>query len=75
MEIADLLELDIEGSYLTLDSGFDSEANRVTIRGQGLIPVIYPNIRNLKDQGKIDYNGPTNSDRYMRWGYGTIDAS
>ena len=54
MEAADLLELDIDGSYLTLDSGFDSEANRATIRGQGAIPVIYPNIRNLKDRGKID---------------------
>ena len=32
METADLLELDIQRSYLTLDSGFDSEANRVTIR-------------------------------------------
>ena len=54
METADLLELDIDGSYLTLDSGFYSEANRVTIRGQGAIPVICPNIRNLKDRGKID---------------------
>ena len=39
MEVVDLLELNIDGSYLTLDCGFDSEANQVTIRGQGLIPV------------------------------------
>lgn len=54
MEAADLLELDLAGSYLTLDSGFDSEANRVTIAGQGLIPVIHPNVRGTKDQEKIE---------------------
>ena len=54
MEIADVLELDIEGAYLTLDSGFDSEANRVTIRGQGLIPVIHPIRRNTYTQERID---------------------
>lgn len=42
LETADMLEIDLEGSYLTLDSGFDSEANQVTIRGQALIPVIKP---------------------------------
>jgi len=42
LEAADLLDIDITGSYLTLDSGFDSEANRVMIQGQGLIPVIKP---------------------------------
>lgn len=54
VDTADLLGLDISESYLTLDSGFDSEANRVTIRGQGLIPVIYPNLRGTKDQKKIE---------------------
>jgi Transposase DDE domain len=54
MGTADLLELDLAGSYLTLDSGFDSDANKTTITGQGLIPVIHPNIRNLKDREKID---------------------
>ena len=54
MDTADLLELDVIDSYLTLDSGFDSEANRVTVRGQGLIPVIHPNLRGTKDQRKID---------------------
>ena len=42
LEAADLLGFDLAGSYLTLDSGFDSEANRVMIRGQGIIPVIKP---------------------------------
>ena len=54
LETADMLGLDIVGSYLTLDSGFDSEANRTTIAGQGLIPVIHPNLRGAKDQRKID---------------------
>ena len=54
LDIADMLKLDIENSYLTLDSGFDSEANKVTIRGQGLIPVIHPNPRGTKNQVKID---------------------
>lgn len=54
METVDLLEIDVVGSYLTLDSGFDSDTNRVTITGQGLIPVIHPNPRGMKDQEKID---------------------
>jgi len=54
VETADFLELDLTGSHLTLDSGFDSEANRVTIQGQGLIPVIHPNPRGIKDREKID---------------------
>lgn len=53
MDMADLFELNIKGSYLTLDSGFDSEPNRITIKGQGLIPVIYPNKRNIKNPEKL----------------------
>jgi hypothetical protein len=55
LETADILHLDIQGSYLTLDSGFDSGANRVTIRGQGLTPVIHPNLRGTKDQEKREH--------------------
>lgn len=54
LEAADLLEIDLAGSYLTLDSGFDSDANRVTITGQGLIPIIHPNPRGIRSQEKID---------------------
>lgn len=54
LETADLLNLDIEGSRLTLDSGFDSEANRVMIRWHNLVPVIRPNIRGTKDSEKIE---------------------
>ena len=55
METADLMELDMRKSYLTLDAGFDSEANRVTIRGQGLIPVIHPVRRNTYTKERIDW--------------------
>lgn len=42
LETANLLEIDLADSFFTLDSGFDSEANKITIRGQGLMPVIKP---------------------------------
>ena len=40
--------LDLMGSALTLDAGFDSQTNKTLIKGYGLIPVIYPNRRNTK---------------------------
>lgn len=43
---ASLLNLDIQGSYITLDSGFDSIRNRWLIDFHGLVPVIKPNRRN-----------------------------
>jgi hypothetical protein len=46
METVELLHLDVFNSYLTLDSGFDSEDNKVLISWQNLIPVIKPNPRN-----------------------------
>ena len=46
IETAELLRLDIFNSYLTLDSGFDSENNKILISWQNLIPVIKPNPRN-----------------------------
>ena len=41
--------MDLRASALTLDSGFDSKANRDLIKADGLIPVIYPNRRNAKE--------------------------
>jgi len=41
--------MDLNGSALTLDSGFDSKANHKLIKAHGLIPVIYPNRRNAKE--------------------------
>lgn len=46
IEATDNLAIDILNSHLTLDSGFDSEANKIMIRYQNLNPVIYPNPRN-----------------------------
>lgn len=54
LEAADLLEIDLTGSYLTLDSGFDSAANHTTVRGQGLVPVILPNRRRETNTEKLD---------------------
>lgn len=52
MSNAELLRLDIRNSYLTLDAGFDSEANKFNIRFFQLVPVIKPNPRGIKDRGK-----------------------
>ena len=41
--------MDLNGSVLTLDSGFDSKANHRLIKEQGLVPAIYPNKRNTKE--------------------------
>ena len=42
------IDVELHGSALTLDSGFDSQTNKNLIRGQKLIRVIYPNRRNTK---------------------------
>ncbi|KKP31517.1 MAG: hypothetical protein UR22_C0022G0009 [Parcubacteria group bacterium GW2011_GWC2_32_10] len=54
LEMADELCLDLCGSYLTLDSGFDCQSNKYQIEFSGLIPVIKPNMRGLKNQDKIN---------------------
>jgi hypothetical protein len=53
METAFYLDLDIEGSYLTLDSGFDNFDTKCEIRNKGLVPVIKPNLRGMKNERKI----------------------
>lgn len=45
-EAVDYLHLDTNKSYLTLDSGFDSEDSKVLIQNQNLMPIIKPNPRN-----------------------------
>jgi transposase len=42
------ISIELQGSALTLDSGFDSQTNKNLIKEQKLIPVIYPNRRNTK---------------------------
>lgn len=69
LEQADWLGLNLNGSYLTLDAGFDSEANRVMIRWHNLIPVIKPNRRRTKDEEKLnhlydDFNEQIYKERY-----------
>lgn len=54
VETADLLELDIKGSYFTLDSAFDSTLTRNEILVRGMTPVIKPNLRGLKNEERIN---------------------
>lgn len=54
LELADLLDLNIKNSYLTLDSGFDNAETRNEIALRELIPVIKYNLRGLKDRKKIN---------------------
>lgn len=53
LETAYYLNLEIKKSYLTLDSGFNSEVNKVIVLEADLIPAIKFNIRGLKDREKI----------------------
>src|SRR3989338_1820226 len=47
------LGIDLYGSFVTFDPGFDSAANKQRINAAGLIPVIKPNFRNTKDKNII----------------------
>lgn len=42
------LGIDLSGSALTLDAGFDSTANKEDIKAHQMKPVIYPNRRHTK---------------------------
>lgn len=53
-DFASLISLDLKGSYLTLDSGFDSDLNKWLVRTLEIIPVIKPNRRGTKDEKKIE---------------------
>lgn len=54
MDTADLLDLDIQGSYITLDRGFDSIRNKWLIDFHKLVPVIKPNLRRTKNQNLLN---------------------
>ncbi len=61
LNTADLFGFNLVGSYLTLDAGFDSQANKTMIVWNELIPVIKPNVRGTKDEEKkesmfVDFN-------------------
>ena len=53
LEIADVIHLDLKGTKLTLDSGFDSERNHTIIEDAEMIPVIKPNRRGTKNEDKL----------------------
>jgi hypothetical protein len=53
LDLTYYLDLDINNSFLTLDTGFDSKFNKNLISEFNLIPVIRPNTRGLKDRTKI----------------------
>jgi hypothetical protein len=40
--------IDLKGAAFTLDAGFDSQANKESIKAHDMKPVIYPNRRNTK---------------------------
>jgi len=49
-EIAECLEINLEGTYLTLDSAFDNRFSRSEILSCKMVPVIKPNLRGLKSE-------------------------
>ena len=53
IETSELLGLNLYESFLTLDSGFDSEDNKLIIEWHNLKPVIKPNRRGTKDQERL----------------------
>ena len=44
------LNIELDGSFLTLDPAFYSNRNHQVIEAAGMLPVIKPNHRNTKDQ-------------------------
>lgn len=54
LELTDDLSINLSGSYATMDSGFCSLENRAAVEQAGMIPVIKPNLRGLKNQEKIN---------------------
>jgi hypothetical protein len=53
IEITSQSGVNLTGSYLTLDPGFDSASNKQLIKAAGMIPVIKPNPRNDKNKRRV----------------------
>jgi len=52
-QTADRLDLDLSGSFLTLDPAFDNQESRNNVeRHNNMIPVIKPNVRNASPKTK-----------------------
>lgn len=54
IDFADLIGLDLKESAMTLDSGFDSEANANRLSFHEIRPIIKPNLRATKDRDTIN---------------------
>lgn len=54
MDFASLIGMETRGTTMTLDAGFDSEANHDRILFHEMHPVIKPNRRGTKDEDKIN---------------------
>jgi hypothetical protein len=48
VDFTDQIGIDLAGSAITLDAGFDSQNNKDIIKAHHMQPVIYPNRRNAK---------------------------
>lgn len=59
LQFTSAIGIELKGSAMTLDSGFDSQDNKARIRASGLVPVIYPNRRKTKE--------PISIARKFRW--------
>jgi len=53
VNFADLIGIDLNGTYLNLDAGFDSQYNHNIIRLAGMVPNIKVNPRGTKDRDKL----------------------
>jgi hypothetical protein len=53
-QVAKILEISLDDTPITFDSGFDSEENHSVVYGLGMIPVIKPNLRNTQNPAVID---------------------
>lgn len=54
MDFADAIGLDTRDTVLTLDTGFDSQANTDRILFHSMTPVIKPNLRSTKNETLIN---------------------
>ena len=54
VDFADLIGMDTRGTTVTLDAGFDSEANHDRILFHEMRPVIKPNRRGTKNEERIN---------------------
>jgi hypothetical protein len=54
LELADDLNWNLKKSFITLDAGFYSNFNHSIVRYAGMVPVIRPNPRGIKNLKKLE---------------------